>query len=121
MIIRMFVVEECAGENYDVTSILREDTINLSSIMLVSDQFLAPETFNLGEYGTQHPFDMLGSFQLLWKLYQRQKKKNANQLFNLHRFSVTLFTFKAFAVITKCYQTITIVGLKFSALETCHF
>jgi len=60
MIIRMFVVEECVGENYDVTSILRGDTINLSSIMQVSDQFLAPETFNLGEYGTPHPSDMLG-------------------------------------------------------------
>jgi len=49
MIIRMLVVEERVGENYDVTSILREDTINLSSIMQVSDQFLTPEMFNLGK------------------------------------------------------------------------
>jgi hypothetical protein len=49
MIIRMLVVEESVGENYDVTSILREDTINLSSITQVSDQFLPPETFSLGE------------------------------------------------------------------------
>jgi len=45
----MFVVEECVGENYDVTRVLREDTINLSSIMQVSDKFLAPETFSFGE------------------------------------------------------------------------
>jgi len=60
MIIPMFVAEECVGENYDVTSILREDMINLSSIMQMSDQFLAPETLHLEEYGTQHPFDMIG-------------------------------------------------------------
>lgn len=46
-------------------------------------------------------------------------KRNPNQLFNLYRFSVTLFTFKVFTVITTCSQTITIAGLKFSALETC--
>jgi hypothetical protein len=49
MIICMLVVEECVGENYDVTIILREDMIKLSSIMQVTEEFLAPETFNLGE------------------------------------------------------------------------
>jgi hypothetical protein len=36
------------GENHGVTSFLMEDTINLRSLMQVSDQSLVPETLNLG-------------------------------------------------------------------------
>ena len=114
----MLVVEERVRENYDVTSILRDDTINLSSMVRVTN-FLHQK---LSIFENKEP----NIHVICWVdssysgNYIKDQKTQTSCLIctdSLLHYSPSKF----FTIITKCYQTITLAGLKFSALETCHF